>query len=126
VPVRWSAIAPGALVGGAALAIAAGIGRATDAVDDDRMAIVVPLLQLALVGLAVGGWLAARRTGRAPLAHAIAAAVVAVVVVGAVAASVSGAVAWGAAVVWLLLAVAAGTVGGLAALRPRGKAESAR
>jgi hypothetical protein len=122
---RWSAIAQGALVGIAALAISAGIGRATDAVDDENIAVVVPLLQLAVVGLAVGGWMAGRRASRAPLVHAVVAAIVAVVVVGVVAAVLSGGVAWGPALTWLLLAVAAGALGGLVALRPRGRAESA-
>jgi hypothetical protein len=123
---RWSAIGQGALVGAVALAISAGIGRATDAVDDDNIALVVPLLQLAVVGLAVGGWMAARRASRSPLVHAVVAAIVAVVVVGAAAAVLSGEVAWGPALAWLLLSVAAGALGGLVALRPRGRAESAQ
>lgn len=122
-------IATGACIGAMSLLLTAGLGRATGATDgDDGSAWAFPLVVLALAGLGAAGWVAARRCRSAPLIHAAAAAVGAVVLVSVVAVVrllVAGDdVRWGLGAVWLLLAVATGIAGGLWALRPSHKANS--
>ena len=123
------AVVPGAAVGIVAIALAVLASRLSDAaVDDDRAYLILPLVELGMVGLFSGGWLAALRCRRSPLVHGAAAALSAIVVCAA--AGVAGRLAggddvpWASVAVWLLLALAAGTAGGLASLRPRDRADS--
>jgi putative membrane protein (TIGR04086 family) len=118
------AIVPGAAVGIVTIALTALASRVTGVVgDDDRSYLILPLVELGLVGLFSGGWVAALRCRRAPLVHGAVAALVAIAVccVAAVVGHLAGGddVPWAAVLVWLLLALAAGTAGGLASLRPR-------
>jgi putative membrane protein (TIGR04086 family) len=123
------AIVPGAAVGILTIAVAVLVSRLTNVVgDDDRTFLVLPLVEVGIIGLFSGGWVAALRCRRAPLVHGAAAALAAV---GACcAAAVVGRLAggndvpWASALVWLLLALAAGTAGGLMSLRPRRRADS--
>jgi hypothetical protein len=123
--IQVGALATGAAVGLAALAAVALLSAQLDtSLDDDGTgggALVEVLLSLAAVGLVAAGAIAARRCRRAPLVHATGAAVAAVVVVAlAVAArqvAAGDTVRWWALAGWLLLAVACGVAGGLAALR---------
>jgi hypothetical protein len=118
----WPLVLGGA-VGAAGLVAAGGLGEATS-----ESALAVPLLILALTGLGAAGWIAARRCRHAPLVHAASAALLAVVAVGAVGVlrlALDGDEIPAAVVAtWLLLAVAAGTGGGLAALQPSSRADS--
>ena len=118
------ALVPGAAVGIVTIALTALASRITGVVGDgDRSYLILPLVELGLVGLFSGGWVAALRCGRAPLVHGAVAALVAIAVccVAAVVGHLAGGddVPWAAVLVWLLLALAAGTAGGLASLRPR-------
>ena len=119
------AVARGAAVAtvtGGAAAIAANLLDAGDTGDGGGSALAVPFLLLTLVGLAAGGWVAARACRRAPLAHGAGAAVAGVAVLLVVAAVVR-AVGDGDgpsaayAGIWLLFAVACGIGGALFALR---------
>jgi hypothetical protein len=130
---RGAAVA--AVVGGGS-AIAANLLDAGDTGDGGGSTLAVPLLLVTLVGLAAGGWVAARACQRAPLAHGAGAAVAGVVVLLAVNA-VRQAVGDGDgpdaayAGIWLLFAVACGVGGALFALRgpaphPSGRSTSGR
>jgi putative membrane protein (TIGR04086 family) len=123
------AIVPGATVAVAVIAVAVATSRAVDATHlNERSYLILPLVEVALVGLFAGGWSAARRCRRAPLVHGAAAAISAVVACCVPAVGIrlvrGDEVAWEAVVVWLLSALAAGTAGGLASLRPRHRADS--
>lgn len=126
---NWEAVASGSAVGVAGLALAGVAVALADGDDETRLTLAVPLLVMALVGLATAGWHAARRTHRAPLVHAAAAALAAVVAVDLFVVVrqllTDEPIAWGTAAIWLLLAVAAGLTGGRWALRPRRRADSA-
>lgn len=123
------AVVPGAAIGIVSIAAAVLASRLSDAAgNDDRSYLVLPLVELGLVGLFSGGWVAALRCRRYPLAHGAAAALAAIVVccVAALLGHLAGGddVPWAAVLVWLLLALAAGTAGGLASLRPRQSRQS--
>jgi peptidoglycan/LPS O-acetylase OafA/YrhL len=118
------ALIPGTAVGVLSIAAAVLASRLSGAAaDDDRAFLILPLVELAIVGLVSGGWLAALRCRRAPLVHGAVAALGAVVLgcVASMASHLAGgdAVPWAAVAVWLLLALAAGTAGGLVSLRPQ-------
>jgi putative membrane protein (TIGR04086 family) len=131
---RRPALEPTAITSGATVAVVSvvasvAVSRAVQAtVIDERSYMILPLVELALVGLFAGGWTAARRGRPAPLVHGAVAAIVAVVACCVPAVGIRLArgddVAWSAVVVWLLSALAAGTAGGLASLRPRHRADS--
>jgi MYXO-CTERM domain-containing protein len=118
------ALATGAAVGLATLATVALLSAQLDTSLDDgdgSSPLVEVLLTFAAVGLAAAGAIAARRCRRGPLLHATGAAVSAVLV-AAIAVAVrqlvgDESVRWWAFAAWLLLAVACGLAGGLAALR---------
>jgi len=123
------AVVPGAAVGIVTVAVAVLASRLSGAADGaGRAYLLLPLVELGVIGLFTGGWLAALRCRRAPLVHGAAAASGAI---GACAATAvighlagGGDVPWAAVVVWLLLAVAAGAAGGVAGLRPRHRTDS--
>lgn len=128
------ALTVGAAVGIATLAAVALVtARLDPSVDDadSSTSVLALLLVVAVTGLSAAGVVAARRCRRAPLAHGAGAAVAAVVVVAA-AAMVRQVVSdetirWWPVAAWLLLALACGTIGGLAAVRaprPHGEADS--
>jgi peptidoglycan/LPS O-acetylase OafA/YrhL len=121
--------AAGAVVGAAGLALVGAVAGVTDVGDDDgQLAVVIPLVLVAVGGLAVAGWVAASRSRRAPLVHAATAAVAAVLVAEVLVVVrqlvTDESIAWASGLAWLLLAVAAGLAGGLRALRPRRRADS--
>jgi hypothetical protein len=124
------ALAAGAGVGLAVLAVvalvSAQVDRSSTGGTNGHTPLVEVLLTTAAVGLVAAGAVAARRCRRAPLAHAAGAAVAAVVVAEAVVVVrqvVAGdPVRWWAALAWLLLGLACGMAGGLATLRaPRSR-----
>jgi hypothetical protein len=118
--------------GGVALVIVGAtmlVANLVDAVSDDGSPAALPLVLVALVGLAAGGWAAARVCHSAPLSHGAVAALAATAVLLAVNLGVQLArsedVHWRYVVVWLLLALASGLVGALVALRtPARRADS--
>jgi uncharacterized membrane protein YfcA len=128
------ALDPMAVARGTGLALAVGVcaavaAHALDAVGEDGSPLALPLLLVAVAGLAAGGWVAARACARNPLAHAGAAAVAAVVVLllANVARQLANGddVRWSYVALWVPLALAAGVAGGLTALRqPRHRADS--
>jgi hypothetical protein len=123
-----------AVARGAAVATAVGIAAVVasqllDAAAGDGSPLALPLVLATIAGLVTGGWLAARACARHPLTHAALAALVAVVVllVVDVVRDVAGDddVRWPYVAVWVLLALASGLVGGLAALHgPHRRADS--
>jgi ribose/xylose/arabinose/galactoside ABC-type transport system permease subunit len=126
------ALAAGAGVGLATLGVVALVAARIDPAvsdPDSSGSLVGVLLLVAVVGLVAAGSIAARRCRRSPLAHGAGAAMVAVVVAAAAAVvrqvAVDEPIRWWPVAVWLLLALACGTTGGLAALRaPRAGGEA--